>query len=98
MGEVCRVDAGEHIGQVANFLYAKQRILGYRVEGRPPRSRQWLRFAPPGGFARVRWRRTCAFDRLHLPTPERMEAAIWRATAASGTRAFVAKREQRYYS
>ena len=70
MGEVCRADAGEHIGQVANFLYAKQRIPGYRVEGRPPRSLQWLRFAPPGGFARVWWRRSCAFNRLHLPTRE----------------------------
>ena len=32
------MDGGEHIGQVANFLYARWRIPGYRMEGRLPRS------------------------------------------------------------
>jgi hypothetical protein len=51
LGKVCRVDEGERIGQVAQSLYAKWRISGSRVEGRPPRSRQRLRFALPQGFS-----------------------------------------------
>ncbi len=42
------MDGGEHIGQMANFLYATWRITGYLVEGRLPRSRQRLWVAPPG--------------------------------------------------
>ena len=34
LGEVCRVDGGEHIGQVANFLYA--RLAYSRISGRGP--------------------------------------------------------------
>jgi hypothetical protein len=97
LGKVCRVDEGERIGQVAQSLYAKWRISGSRVEGRPPRSRQRLRFALPQGF-----RSGVVADVLRafrFPLSARGDGgAARRTSAASATGASVAKSGRRRYA